>query len=58
MALSLAKSHAGTSLEQFGFNQLRRRRSQLGEAINATPAISNGRMFLRGFKKLYCLESK
>jgi len=33
-------------------------RSQLGEATHATPAISNGRMFLRGFKKLYCLEAK
>ena len=33
-------------------------RSQLGEATHATPAISNGRMFLRGFKNLYCLEAK
>ena len=33
-------------------------RSQLGEATHATPAISNGRMFLRGFEKLYCLEAK
>ena len=33
-------------------------RSQLGESTHATPAISNGRMFLRGFEKLYCLEAK
>jgi outer membrane protein assembly factor BamB len=33
-------------------------RSQLGEATHATPAISNGRMFLRGFEKLYCLEGQ
>ena len=33
-------------------------RSQLGEATHATPAVSKGRMFLRGFKKLYCLEAK
>jgi outer membrane protein assembly factor BamB len=33
-------------------------RSQLGEATHATPAVSNGRMFLRGFAKLYCLEAK
>ena len=33
-------------------------RSQLGEPTHATPAISNGRMFLRGFAKLYCLEAK
>jgi hypothetical protein len=33
-------------------------RSQLGEATHATPAISNGRIFLRGFENLYCLEAK
>ena len=33
-------------------------RSQLGEATHATPAISNGRMFLRGFEHLFCLEAK
>ena len=33
-------------------------RSQLGEPTHATPAVSNGRMFLRGFAKLYCLEAK
>ena len=33
-------------------------RSLLGESTHATPAISNGRMFLRGFEKLYCLEEK
>tara|TARA_A100001037_G_scaffold306040_1_gene348773 strand:+ start:1282 stop:2514 length:1233 start_codon:yes stop_codon:yes gene_type:complete len=31
-------------------------RSQLGEPTHSTPAISNGRMFIRGFKHLYCLE--
>jgi hypothetical protein len=33
-------------------------RSQLGEATHATPAISNGRMFLRGFENLYCLKAQ
>ena len=33
-------------------------RSQLGEATHATPAVSNGRMFLRGFEHLYCLQAK
>ena len=33
-------------------------RSQLGEATHATPAISNGRIFLRGFENLYCLEGQ
>ena len=31
--------------------------SQLGEKTHATPAVSNGRMFLRGFEHLYCLEA-
>ena len=33
-------------------------RSQLGESTHATPAVSNGRLFLRGFRTLYCLEAK
>ena len=33
-------------------------RSQLGEKTHATPAVSNGRMFLRGFEHLYCLEAE
>ena len=33
-------------------------RSQLGESIHSTPAVSNGRMFIRGFEHLYCLEAK
>ena len=32
--------------------------SQLGEKTHATPAVSNGRMFIRGFEHLYCLEAK
>ncbi len=32
--------------------------SQLGEKTHATPAVSNGRMFLRGFEHLYCLQAK
>ncbi len=35
-----------------------RGRSQLGEQTHATPAVSNGRMFIRGFEHLYCLEAK
>jgi len=33
-------------------------RSQLGESIHSTPAVSNGRMLIRGFEHLYCLEAK
>jgi outer membrane protein assembly factor BamB len=33
-------------------------RSQLSEKTHATPAVSNGRMFLRGFEHLFCLEAK
>ena len=33
-------------------------RSQLGESTHATPAVSNGRLFLRGFRTLYCLDAK
>jgi outer membrane protein assembly factor BamB len=30
----------------------------LGEHSNSTPAISNGQMFIRTFKNLWCIESK
>jgi outer membrane protein assembly factor BamB len=30
-------------------------RNELGEKTYASPAISGGRMFLRGFKNLYCI---
>jgi outer membrane protein assembly factor BamB len=33
-------------------------RNQLGEAVVASPAVSNGRLFLRGEKHLYCIEQK
>jgi len=32
-------------------------RTQLGEPVHSTPAVSQGRMFLRTFKHLYCLEA-
>jgi hypothetical protein len=32
-------------------------RTALGEGSHATPAIANGRMFLRGFEHLFCLEA-
>jgi outer membrane protein assembly factor BamB len=32
-------------------------RTPLGEGSHATPAISNGRMFIRGFEHLFCLEA-
>jgi outer membrane protein assembly factor BamB len=32
-------------------------RTSLGEGTHATPAIANGRMFLRGFEHLFCLEA-
>ena len=32
-------------------------RTQLGEPVHSTPAVSRGRMFLRTFKHLYCLEA-
>ena len=35
-----------------------RGRSLLGEQTHATPAVSNGRMFIRGFEHLFCLEAK
>ena len=35
-----------------------RGRSLLGEQTHATPAVSNGRMFIRGFEHLFCLEVK
>ncbi len=33
-------------------------RTPLGEGSHATPAVSNGRMFLRGFEHLMCLEAQ
>jgi outer membrane protein assembly factor BamB len=30
-------------------------RNELGEQTRASPAISNGRMFLRGVKNLFCI---
>ncbi len=33
-------------------------RNELGEKTYASPVISDGRMFLRGFKHLYCLATK
>jgi outer membrane protein assembly factor BamB len=33
-------------------------RTPLGEGSHATPAVANGRMFIRGFDHLFCLESK
>ena len=33
-------------------------KSQVGEQVHGTPAVSGGRMFLRGFEHLYCLEAK
>ena len=32
-------------------------KSQLGEQLHSTPAVSGGRMFLSGFEHLYCLEA-
>ena len=32
-------------------------RNELGEQTRASPAISNGQMFLRGVKNLYCIGS-
>lgn len=31
-------------------------KNQLGEVINASPAISNGQLFIRGEKHLFCIE--
>jgi len=33
-------------------------RTPIGESSHATPAISNGRMFIRGFDHLFCLEAE
>jgi outer membrane protein assembly factor BamB len=33
-------------------------RTPLGEGSHATPAISNGRMFIRGFEHVFCLEAE
>jgi hypothetical protein len=30
-------------------------RNDIGEDMRASPAISNGQMFLRGVKNLYCI---
>ncbi len=30
----------------------------LGEGSHATPAVSNGRMFIRGFEHVFCLEAE
>jgi outer membrane protein assembly factor BamB len=33
-------------------------RTPLGEGCHTTPAVSGGRMFIRGFEYLFCLEAK
>jgi outer membrane protein assembly factor BamB len=33
-------------------------RTPLGEGSHATPAVANGRMFIRGFEHLFCIEAK
>ncbi|MBY0527530.1 MAG: hypothetical protein K2R98_29305 [Gemmataceae bacterium] len=33
-------------------------RNQVGETIVASPAVSNGQLFLRGEKHLYCIVKK
>ncbi len=33
-------------------------RTSLGEGSHATPAVSNGRMFIRGFEHIFCLEAR
>lgn len=33
-------------------------RSSLGEGCHSTPAVSNGRMFIRGFEHLFCLPAQ
>ena len=32
--------------------------NQLNETIRATPAFSNGQIFIRTYKNLYCIEAK
>jgi outer membrane protein assembly factor BamB len=32
--------------------------NQLGEQIEASPAFSNGQIFIRTFQNLYCIEAK
>jgi outer membrane protein assembly factor BamB len=33
-------------------------KNNLGEHSNSTPALSNGQVFIRTFKHLWCIESK
>lgn len=33
-------------------------KNAIGERMNASPAISNGKIYLRGYKNLYCISSK
>jgi hypothetical protein len=33
-------------------------RNELGERVYASPAISGGRIFLRGFENLYCIGTE
>ncbi|MEO1997518.1 MAG: PQQ-binding-like beta-propeller repeat protein, partial [Planctomycetaceae bacterium] len=33
-------------------------KSQLGEGCHSTPAVSGGRMFIRGFDHLFCLQAR
>jgi hypothetical protein len=33
-------------------------RNAIGERMNASPAISNGKIYLRGDKHLFCIGSK
>jgi outer membrane protein assembly factor BamB len=33
-------------------------KNQIGEKMNASPAISNGKIFLRGYKHLFCIGKK
>jgi hypothetical protein len=33
-------------------------RNELGERMYASPAISHGRMYLRGFQHLYCVGQR
>ncbi len=32
--------------------------NSIGEKMNASPAISNGRIFLRGYKHIYCIGAE
>ncbi|HAA69152.1 MAG TPA: hypothetical protein DCE55_08435, partial [Planctomycetaceae bacterium] len=33
-------------------------KTSLGDACHSTPAVAGGRMFIRGFKHLYCLRAR